>query len=195
MLTVIGTQKSRAFRVLWMLEELGLDYTHKACAPRSDEAIAANPSGKIPALLVNGAAIVDSTAIITYLADSHGRFTHASGSIERAHQDAMTCTILDEIDGALWTAAKHSFVLPDDRRVSGVKDTAKWEYETALARVSDAFQGPFLMGDEITVPDFVLVPCLRWSEVAGFPKTPDILNTYAETVMARPAFQRAAQLP
>ena len=49
MYDVIGSRASRAFRVLWLLEEIGVEYNHLAVAPRSPEALAANPSGKISA--------------------------------------------------------------------------------------------------------------------------------------------------
>ena len=39
MYTVIGATKTRTFRVLWALEELGLDYEHISCAPRSEQAL------------------------------------------------------------------------------------------------------------------------------------------------------------
>ena len=57
MYKVIGFPKTRAFRVLWMLEELGLDYDVDPVKPRSEEAKAYNPSGKVPVLLVDGEAI------------------------------------------------------------------------------------------------------------------------------------------
>lgn len=195
MLKVIGTRKSRAFRVLWMLEELGVDYQHDPTMPRSSHALAANPSGKIPTLLTDGVAITDSTAILTHLADSHGQFTHPAASRERARQDAWTGMILDEIDGALWLGAKHSFVLPEDKRVPDVKPTAKWEFAAAQARFAKALEGPFLMGDVMTVPDFLLVHCLGWAGVAGFPPADEQLASYLSRVTDRPAYQRAAKLP
>jgi len=104
MYKVIGSIKSRTLRVLWMLEELGQTYDHDPAAPQSDAARAANPSGKVPTLIVDGVAITDSVAIITYLADRHGALTAPAGTIDRARQDAMTCFIVDEIEGPLWTA-------------------------------------------------------------------------------------------
>ncbi|MEM8546066.1 MAG: glutathione S-transferase N-terminal domain-containing protein, partial [Cyanobacteria bacterium P01_H01_bin.119] len=98
-------------------------YEHDPCMPRTPTAREANVSGKIPTLLTEGQSITDSTAIITYLADAYGQFTYPAGSLERARQDALTGVILDEIDGALWLAAKHSFVLPEDHRVPDVKPT------------------------------------------------------------------------
>ncbi|MEL7013111.1 MAG: glutathione S-transferase family protein, partial [Pseudomonadota bacterium] len=177
------------------LEELGIDYEHDPTMPRSAGALAANPSGKIPTLLIDGEAIADSTAILTYLADSHGQFTHPAGSLDRARQDAWTGKILDEVDGALWLGAKHSFVLPEDKRVPEVKLTAKWEFAAAQARFAEALQGPFLMGDMMTVPDFLLVHCLGWAKVAGFPPADERLSSYLSGVTERPAYQRAAKLP
>ena len=63
MYEVIGSKASRAFRVLWMLEELGVDYDHTPAGPRSAEAVAANPSGKIPALRVDGAVVTESVVL------------------------------------------------------------------------------------------------------------------------------------
>ncbi len=105
MYTVIGGLKSRAFRVLWMLEELNEGYEHRAAAPRSDEVKKYSSSGKILVLLDHTTAISDSTAILTYLSDKHGQFTHPAGTLDRAIQDGHTQFILDEMDGALWTAA------------------------------------------------------------------------------------------
>ena len=39
MYDVIGSRASRAFRVLWLLEEIGVEYNHLAVAPRSPEAV------------------------------------------------------------------------------------------------------------------------------------------------------------
>lgn len=195
MLHVIGTRKSRAFRVLWILEELGVPYTHDPTSPRTPVVEAANPSGKIPVLMVDGTPIADSTSILTYLTDIHGAFTCPAGSLDRARQDALTFAILDDIDGALWTAAKHSFVLPEDQRVPEVKTTSKREFERALSRLETALQGPFLMGENMTIPDILLVHCLGWAKIAGFPEPATPMQDYMSRIVSRPAFQRAAKLP
>ena len=72
MYTVIGGTKSRAFRVMWMLEELSQPYALNPAAPRSEEARKYNPSGKIPAIVDGDEVLTDSLAIMTYLADKHG---------------------------------------------------------------------------------------------------------------------------
>jgi glutathione S-transferase len=137
MYTVIGSFRSRAFRVLWAVEELGLDYEHLPESPRSESVLKHNPSGKIPVLLDDGEAVTDSTAIMTYLADKHGALTFAAGTLNRARQDAWTNQILDDIDAVLWTAARHSFILPEEMRLPAIKDSLKWEYERNLKRITD----------------------------------------------------------
>ena len=62
MYKVIGTSKNRTMRVYWALEEMGLDYEMVLIPPRSEEVLALNPSGKVPCLIADGEAIIDSVA-------------------------------------------------------------------------------------------------------------------------------------
>lgn len=192
MFTVIGTVQSRAMRVLWMLEELGLAYDHIPAAPRSEGVVAFNPAGKVPVLIEDGTPITNSTAIITYLADREGRLTHPAGTLDRARQDSLTQFLLDEFDANLWMAARHSFVLPQEMRQAGIKNTLRWEFErsqkTLLHRMGE---GPFVMGDTMTVPDIILAHCLTWALAARFPIVDHRLTGYLDAMRARPAYQRA----
>lgn len=192
MYTVIGTVNSRAARVLWMLEELELPYEHIPAAPRSAGVVEFNPAGKVPVLIDDGTPITDSTAIIQYLADRHGRLTHTAGTLDRARQDSLTQFLLDEFDAALWMAARHSFILPQEMRMSAIKDSLKWEFERSqkvlVHRMGD---GPFVMGETMTVPDIILGHCLGWALSARFPLVEHRLTDYFERIRARPAYQRA----
>ena len=74
MIKVFGFGRSRAFRVVWALEEAGLDY---AFAPidaskgehRSPAYLAINPGGKVPAIVHGELSLTESSAIVTYVAD------------------------------------------------------------------------------------------------------------------------------
>lgn len=190
--TVIGDAQSRAARVLWMLEELGQPYEHIGVKPHTAEVTQFNPSGKVPVLLVDGAPVTDSTAIMQYLADLHGRFTHRAGTLERARQDALTQCILDEFDAVLWVAARHSFILPEAQRVPAVKESLRWEFarnqKLFARRMGD---GPYLMGAEMTMPDMVLTHCGIWARAAKFEITEPGLLAYLDRMMQRPALRRA----
>ena len=179
MYTVIGTVGSRTLRVLWMLEELGLPYQHVPANPRSDDVVEFNPAGKVPILVADGTPITDSTAILTFLADHHGALTYDAGTIERARQDSLTQFILDEFDAALWTAARHSFILPEELRLSGIKNTLRWEFERSQKTLNHRMgEGEFLLGERMTVPDIILSHCLTWALAAKFPIVEARLSDY-----------------
>jgi glutathione S-transferase len=192
MYTVIGAIASRAMRVVWMLEELEQPYTLIPAPPRSPEVIAHNPDGKIPALLVDNVTLTDSVAITQFLADRHGALTFAAGTLERARQDALTQFCVDEIEGALWTAAKNTFVHPEAHRVPAVKETCRYEFALALERLERRLgDGPFVMGETITVPDILLGHCSGWARAAKFDIPDGPVRDYFRRLVARPAFQRA----
>jgi glutathione S-transferase len=191
MYTVIGSANNRTFRVIWMLEELGQSYERIRAKQHTPEVKEHSSLGKLPVLLDDGEAITDSAAILTYLADKHGALTAPAGTIARAKQDALTFQILDDLEGIIWAATRHGFILPEEHRVAGVKDTAKWEWAKNLKAVEARFQGPFLMGDDMSVPDILLAHVLNWGFGAKFPMESDVLMDFGKRMRARDAFQRA----
>ncbi|MFQ5438719.1 MAG: glutathione S-transferase family protein [Paracoccaceae bacterium] len=193
MYKLVGSKKTRAFRVLWALEELGLEYEYSPAAPRSDEVHALNPSGKIPAFTVGDDVILDSVAINQYLADKHGRLTFPAGSIARAQQDSFTQFACDEMDAILWTAARNTFVLPQERRVPAIRPTLKWEFARSM-RILEKRLGDneFLMGDAFTVADILTAHCGTWARSAGFDFDAPRVSDYIDRMIARPAYKRAA---
>ncbi len=191
MYKVFGGKRSRTMRVLWALEEMELEYEHIAVSPRSDEVRALNPSGKIPAFMDGDDVLIDSLAIIQYLADKHGKLTFAAGTIARAQQDSFTQFVTDEMDGTLWTAARNSFVLPEERRVPEIKDTLKWEYDNSMKTLSKRLgDNEFLMGETLTVPDIVAAHCGMWAKNAGFRCEPENVIAYLDRMLGRPAYLR-----
>ena len=192
MYQVIGHPGTRTMRVLWMLEELGQEYVHLPLRPGSPEANQHNPSGKVPALLVDGHVLLDSVAIMQFLADRHGQLTFAAGTIERAQQDSFTQFACDEVDGALWTAAKHRFALPEELRIPEIKATANAEFGRAMAVLEKRLgDNKFVMGDTITVPDILLGHCAGWAANAKFDMPSGKIADYFARIRARPALQRA----
>lgn len=194
MYTLYGGVTSRAFRVLWALEEMGLDYDHVPSKPRAPDVTALNPLGKIPVLVEGETALTDSVAIMTYLADKHGALTALAGTQDRAKQDAVMMWLLDEFDAALWMAAQHSFVLPEAQRVPQIKASLRDGFAAKLAIFETKIAGAFLMGDAFTLVDIMAVHCLNWAIGAKFPVENDAVNAYAKRMRARPAFKRTRAL-
>ena len=92
MITVHHLENSRSQRVLWMLEELGLDYEVKLYkreptmqAPASLRAV--HPLGKSPVITDGDKTLAESGAILEYLVETYGngRFAPQHGTPERLH--------------------------------------------------------------------------------------------------------------
>ncbi len=194
MYTVIGSPRTRAMRVYWILEEMGVDYEMNLAPPRSDEVRAINPTGKVPCLLVDDTPIYDSIAIMQFLADRHDQLTYPAGTIERAIQDSYTQFCVDEIEGALWMAAKNTFIHPEALRVPAIKPTAKHEFATAMQTLENRLgDNAFVMGDKITVPDILLGHCANWAQGAKFALPEGKVGAYFTRLLERPALQRARE--
>ena len=91
MLTVHHLENSRSQRILWLLEELGVDYEiqsyerDKETSLAPPELIAIHPLGKSPVITDDDVTVAESGAIIEYLIDKHddGSLRPTAGTAER----------------------------------------------------------------------------------------------------------------
>ncbi|MFZ1814574.1 MAG: glutathione S-transferase family protein [Rhizobiaceae bacterium] len=192
MYTLVGSPKTRAFRVLWMLEELGVPYKMDPAGPRSETIARLNPSGKVPALLVGDDVIIDSVAIIQFLADRHAKLTFPAGTIERAKQDSFTQFACDDLDGACWNHAKHSFILPENLRVAEAKPAFAHDFARAMTAFEQRLgDRTWVMGEEFTVPDLLIGHIAGWAKACSFEWPAGRVSAYFERARSRDAFKRA----
>ena len=192
MYTLIGSPQTRAIRVIWCLEELGVDYTINPAAPSSAEAKKYNPSGKVPALVVGDDVIIDSVAICQFLADRHEKMTYRAGSIERAQMDSWIQFAVDEVDQPCWVWSKNDFLYPEEIRVPEIKPACAGEFKRAMAAFSERLgDQKFVMGDRFTVPDILLGQCYGWAKFCGFEIPTGNVEDYFKRVCKRPAFFKA----
>ena len=152
---------------------------------------ALNPTGKVPALIVEGEVLPDSIAIMTFLSDRHNALTFPAGSVERLRMDGQIQFLLEEFDSLLWMAAKNSFINPINQRAPEVKPVLKWEFERSLTRLEERLQGKFLMGGTFTIADILAVHCLNWAHNAKFPAVSEALKAYTKRCRDRDAYKRA----
>jgi len=192
MYKVVGLPRTRTMRVLWMLEELGQDYEIDPSPPHSSPVRAGNPGGKVPTLHDGDMILPDTVAICTYLADKHGALTHPAGTAARGWQDAMTQFCMEMIEGPLWTAAKNTFVNPEEHRCPDITAVCRYEFakgmDTLAAHLGDR---EFIAGDGFTVPDLLLGHCGGWAGRAKFQIPAGPVADYFARMAARPALARA----
>ncbi|MBV9694783.1 MAG: glutathione S-transferase, partial [Alphaproteobacteria bacterium] len=90
MLTVFG--EGRGFRVVWLLEEMGLAYRLRpvdllAGAENDEEFLRLNPAGFIPVLRDGDVTMVESIAIMEYLLARHGDAASSAAPLAPAPHD------------------------------------------------------------------------------------------------------------
>jgi glutathione S-transferase len=122
MIRLYGTAQTRAFRPLWMLEELGVPYelvkTDFASGDtRSAEFLAVNPNGHVPALVDGELTLFESMAINLYLAQRYGQGTLWPAS---EHDRART------VQWSFWAVTECEAFLFDVLFESGGGQFGKW---------------------------------------------------------------------
>ena len=76
-----------------------------------------------------------------------------------------------------------------------MKESLKLEFARSLDRLMGQIDGPYLMGDTMTIPDIILVHCGGWAHNAKFPLENEAFKAYTKRLRERDAFKRAAALP
>ncbi|MBF6570149.1 MAG: glutathione S-transferase family protein [Candidatus Binataceae bacterium] len=194
-----GYRNGRTLRALWALEEIGAPYEYVEVdimrgQGREPWFLKINPGGKVPVLDDAGTVITESAAICMHLAEKHpkSRLLPPAATPERTACYKWISFILTELDAPLWTIAKHRFVLPEERRVSAVIDTAGWEFRVAVKILATGLGNrPYLVGDALTVADILAGHVLQWAKSARLALDDDNLETYLRALTARDAFKRA----
>ena len=193
MIIVHHLNNSRSQRILWMLEELEVEYQvvryeRQPTMLAPAELAAVHPLGKSPVIEDAGLIVSESGAIVEYLAEEYGGL-RPFGTEERrratywlhfAEGSAMTPLLLKLYMSRLGAAAD-----PLRARVDG-QITAMLAYvQTELA------DSPFLAGGELSVADIMMsYPLEAASARAGVGAYP-ALQAYLERIHARPAYQAA----
>jgi glutathione S-transferase len=197
-LTIYGTSRSRAFRVLWMAEELGLTYSHHPIGVQdaaTDPAyLAINPAGRIPCLVDDGLILAESLAINLHLAERHGRL---KPRLERGDSLAMQWSFWAattiEAPYSRWAASARW--CPAARRDPRDIAAALADLERPLSRLSAALsEREWLVGDVFSVADLnvaSVIPLLRDGEAA----VPTAVAQWLRRCCGRDAYAAAAAKP
>lgn len=199
MIQVYGFPQSRSTRIVWLLEELGVDYEFNLVdfmkmEHRSPEFLALNPAGKVPAIVEGDLVMTESGAIVTYLAE---RFADKglippAGTAERATFLQWSYFALCELEQPLWTMGKHKFALPAEQRVAEIFPTAEWEFQKALALLSEGLgDKPYILGENFSAADILLGHTLFWGMSFKQPIEQANLQAYAKRLQGREALARA----
>ncbi|MES2385237.1 MAG: glutathione S-transferase [Pseudomonadota bacterium] len=214
MITVHHLNHSRSQRILWLLEELGLDYDIQRyerdpktmLAPASLRAV--HPLGKSPVITDGDLTIAESGAIVDYLIERYGagRLAPAAGTAERlrytywlhyAEGSAMSPLLLKLVFDKIESAPMPFFVKPIAKAISGKAKSSFIEpqirqhldYLEAELGKSQWFAGGEFSGADIQLSFPLEAAAARGGLDAGRPRLMDFLKR----IHARPAYQRAIE--
>ena len=213
MITVHHLENSRSQRVLWLLEELGLQYRVKRYArdPETKLAPAAlrkvHPLGKSPVITDEGLTVAESGAIIEYLVSNYGAdsgLLPVAGTPERlrytywlhyAEGSAMPPLLLNLIFRKMPEAPMPLFVRPVVRGVAAKVLKSFVAPQLALHldfMESELGEDDWFTGSEFSAADIQLSFPLEAAAGAGLlgAQRPR-LQAFVERAAARPAYQRA----
>ena len=199
-LVIYGPPLSRASRVIWMAEELGLSYEVRtegfAGRGRSDAAfLALNPNASVPVIDDDGFVLWESFAITLYLARKHGGPLAPASPEEEALTTRWSLWAATEVETDALDIALHRAGLPEAVRDPERARRAAHRLHHPLDALESVLGGsPFLVGDRFMVADLNVASVLGWARadpelLAARPR----IAAYLKAATARPAFQALRQ--
>ncbi len=213
MIIVHHLNNSRSQRVLWLLEELDLDYTIEFYrrqpslrAPADLRVI--HPLGKSPVIVDGDKTIAESGAIAEYLVDVYGneRLVPPTGTEERlqytywlhyAEGSLMPPLLVELLAGQIAGPQVPWFARPVARRIAGtlrdrfIDPEIKLHLDFIEGKLAES---PYFCGSDLTAADIQMSFPLEAATARGGlnqsrPKTWDWLNR----IHARPAYRSALE--
>lgn len=192
---------TRSIRARWTLQELGVDFEAITINLVKSEHtqpdfLKVNPAGKLPALVDGDFVLTESVAIVLYLAQKYpDKHLLPEDLKQRAELDRWMLFTVTELEQPLWRIARHTSIYPQAQRLPADVSIASREFKEMAAVLEAHMQGrQFIVGDHVSVADFVLAYTLDWgNEVHLLGDCPRLLS-YMERMYARPnAAMRIAQ--
>ncbi|WP_437561305.1 glutathione S-transferase family protein [Sorangium sp. So ce542] len=192
---------TRSIRARWTLQELGVDFEAievnlAAGEHHRPEFRKINPAGKVPALVDGDFVVTESVAIALYLAEKYPQKRLLPTDLrQRAEVDRWLLFTVTELEQPLQRIVSHTSIYPEALRQPAEVDLAGREFKEMAAVLEGHMQGrQFVVGDGVTVADFVLAYTLDWgNEVKLLGDCPNLIS-YMERMYARPnAAPRIAQ--
>ena len=200
MLTVHHLGQSQSERIVWLCEELGMNYELKRYERRADNRLAPpeykalHPMGTAPVITDGGLVLGESGAICEYLILTYGDGRLAVKKGEASFTDYLH-----------WFHFANGMLQPTIGRVMALERADPSEKNAPLQAAKDRFnlvlsmlekrlgEAPYLAGPELTAADIMSVfslTTMRLFKPFDISPYPNIL-AYLQRIGARPAYQRA----
>ncbi|HEY4939991.1 MAG TPA: glutathione S-transferase family protein [Rhizomicrobium sp.] len=204
MITVFG--EGRGFRVVWLLEEMGLPYRLRpvdllAGVENDAEFLTINPAGFIPAIQDGDVTMVESIAIMEYLIARYGRDSTSGAPLAPAPHDPAFPAYQQFLHlGEAGLAASIYFVsgarnlAPEAERNNWSARQALDVFETRLGLVTRQLaRSPYLAGETFTAADISVTYALELAQRSGSFTLGAAEKAYVARTSGREAYKRAME--
>ncbi len=203
MLKLYHAPRSRSLRVLWLLEELGVDYELElipfrkllAGEHRTPDYLALHPLGEVPLLRDGELRLFESGAICTWLSERHPEagLTPSDGD-ERARWLQWLFFAVATLEPPAWTRLRHRRMLPPEKRNAATLLSATRRYKKALAVLEEQLADgrEWLLGERFSAADILCVNTLLWAREL-LDEAPSA-TAWCQRARARPACRRAERI-
>ncbi|MFP3182531.1 MAG: glutathione S-transferase family protein [Paraburkholderia sp.] len=202
LLTVHHLGHSQSERIVWLCEELGLEYELKRYERRADNRLAPpeyqalHPMGTAPVITDGPLVLGESAAIVEYLIEVHGNGRLAVKKDEPGFADYLYW--FHFANGTLQPLVLQVWFLErvdpsgENATLQRLKERFTLVFSTIEKRLGDA---RYLAGPELTAADIMTVfslTTMRRFKPYDLSPWPNIL-AYLQRIGARPAYRRATQ--
>lgn len=197
MITVYG--EGRGFRVVWLLEEMGLPYRLRrvdllAGVENDPEFLALNPGGFIPALVDGEVVMVESIAIMEYLMARHGPTALAPAAQDDDFPAYQQFLHLGEagLAASIYFVSGARNIAPADQRDNWSAGQALATFESRLRLVTRQLQrAPFMAGPRFTAADISVTFALEMARRNVGYRLGEVERAYVARMLERGGYQRA----
>ena len=157
--------------VHWMLIEIGVPFELVLTdittgAHKTPDYLKLNPSGVVPTLIVDGAPVLESTAILMLLAERHPDkgLAPAAGTPERAAYFQWMVYLANALLPG-FRAWYYPHEPAGEANAEAAQAAAQARIEAVWDRVDAqlAAQGPYMLGERLSAVDFLATMLMRWS--------------------------------
>jgi glutathione S-transferase len=199
MITVFG--EGRGFRVVWLLEEMGLAYRLRrvdllAGVDKDPEFLAINPGGFIPAIQDGDVTMVESIAIMVYLTARYAPTPLAPDPHDPAFPAYLQFLHLGEAGLAVpanYVSSARNFAPEADRLNWSARDALE-TFESRLRLVTRQLAlSPFLAGERFTAADISVTYALILARRAAGIALGAAEQAYMGRTSEREAYKRALE--
>ncbi|MFZ0987301.1 MAG: glutathione S-transferase family protein [Xanthobacteraceae bacterium] len=202
-LRIYGVARTRAFRALWIAEELQLAYEHVPveigeAGARGPEFLALNPNGRLPIIVDGEFVLPESLAITLYLAKKYALGTLYPAALEdEARLWQWSFWAVAEVDRGVNIWSLHAIRLPPDERDAALRDEALGVLAAPFKVLDTAVsQNPYLLGSDFTVADLNVAAVINRAvdmDLSPWPHLKDWLTRCLERPAARKALALRAK--